>query len=299
MTAASARYTPRELVLASGGALLIQAVAAALLAGLGANAASVPRQEALPPLPSSIAVKPMLDDLPLLKLGGKKRRPKLPDLWEKPPPPVKQVEARSAPSPDAAKTPDAIPTSSVALGDAAAPPPDAEIVAKADEDLAQVDAAPPDAADIEGPGAAGGVKDGTETDPLKARAVSQYQLKILSWFNARFKRPDGELPCEELKTLSAAVSVSVGGDRSVAGYSIVRPSGNAVFDARVRSTMDSIVGQQLPPPPPLYPDILGGTVSPVFSGAGAKCAATSPPDGPAPRPGGAPAPPAPDEGAHD
>jgi len=31
------------------------------------------------------------------------------------------------------------------------------------------------------------------------------------------------------------------------------------------------VGQQLPPPPPLYPDILGSTVHPSFSGANAPC----------------------------
>ncbi len=30
-----------------------------------------------------IAVKPVMDDLPLLKLGGKKMRPKLPDMWKK------------------------------------------------------------------------------------------------------------------------------------------------------------------------------------------------------------------------
>jgi hypothetical protein len=35
--------------------------------------------------------------------------------------------------------------------------------------------------------------------------------------------------------------------------------------------MDNAVGQELPPPPPLYPDILGSTVTPRFSGANAQC----------------------------
>ena len=67
------------------------------------------------------------------------------------------------------------------------------------------------------------------------------------------------------------MSASVGPDRTVAGYSISRASGNAAFDARVKSTMDGAVGQQLPPPPPLYPDIIGSTVFPTFLGKGQKC----------------------------
>ncbi|HEY3236386.1 MAG TPA: TonB C-terminal domain-containing protein, partial [Polyangiaceae bacterium] len=173
----------------------------------------------------------------------------------------------SAPSPDALKTPEAIPSAPVS--DAQAPPPDAEIVKKLDEVLdARADVQAPNLAQ---PGSPGGVKEGTETDPLKARAVSQYQLKIAAWFNARFRPPLGELTCEELKPLTAKVSVNVGGDRSVAGYTIVRPSGNPLFDARVKSTMDGAMGQQLPPPPPLYPDILGTVVSPTFSGKHPQC----------------------------
>ena len=108
-------------------------------------------------------------------------------------------------------------------------------------------------------GLSGGVKEGTETDPLKARAVSQYKAKLTAWFNARFSPP--ELPCEELNKLSASVSVSVGGDRSVGGFTVGRASGNADFDARVQSTMQGAVGAELPPPPPLYPDILGTSLN--------------------------------------
>ena len=95
--------------------------------------------------------------------------------------------------------------------------------------------------------------------------MSQYQQKIRAWFNARFKQPT-EIPCEELKKLRASVSVSVSGERTVSGSSFGRPSGNAVFDERVRSTMDRVRGEELPPPPPLYPDILGGNVPITFQG---------------------------------
>ena len=55
--------------------------------------------------------------------------------------------------------------------------------------------------------------------------------------------------------------VSVGGDRSVQGFTVGRASGNADFDARVQSTMQGAVGAELPPPPPLFPDILEQTLS--------------------------------------
>ena len=201
--------------------------------------------------------------MPLLKLGGKKKmRAKLPDMWKKNPP-VQRFEAKSAPSPMAKKTPEAIPTTPVAELDAQAPPPDAEIAKVVDENL--LDAGPPDAEPtVEGEGTPDGVKEGTETDPLKGRAVSLYRMKILAWFNARFRQPD--IPCEELKGLNAGVAATVGGDRTVTGYSLTRPSGNPVFDAKVQSTMAGIVGQQLPPPPPLYPEILQGVVTPAFQG---------------------------------
>jgi hypothetical protein len=57
----------------------------------------------------------------------------------------------------------------------------------------------------------------------------------------------------------------------VTAFSITKPSGNAVFDAKVNSTLAGMVGQELPPPPPLYPDILGSTVTPRLSGSGVKC----------------------------
>ena len=140
---------------------------------------------------------------------------------------------------------------------AEAPPPDASIVKKVDE-TPKVDAgSPKKPRQLAEEGAEDGVKEGTEKDPLKAYAVGQYRIKISSWFYARFKWPK-EIPCDELKKLRATVVANVGGERSVTGYSIVKPSGNAIFDGRVKSTLDSIVGSgaELPPPPPNYADIL-------------------------------------------
>jgi hypothetical protein len=264
-------FTAGEISVAIVFALVIQVFFFVLLIAVGMTRLQIKPKEVESPKELPIAVKPVLDDAPLLKLGGKKVRPKLPEMWKKHDPlPVQRFEDKSAPSEKAKDDPNAIPTNSVATGDAAAPPPDAEVAKQVDETL-------PDAAvaekepDVEGPGAKDGVKEGTETDPLKARAVSQYMMKILGWFNSRFKPPVGQIPCADLKKLSAAVTASVSPDGTVTGYSMGRPSGNPIFDAKVKATMEAIVGQTLPPPPPLYPEILGSSVHPTFSGGGAKC----------------------------
>jgi hypothetical protein len=263
-------FTDRELGLALIGAAVVEVLFFVLIMAFTNRASIRPDEESISkPIP--IRVNPVIDDLPLLKLGSNKKvRAKLPDMWKKQAP-VQRMKEASAPSPHAPDRVDAIPTSSVAKGDAAAPPPDAEVVKQADELLAP-DASTLDAAsNMEGEGNPGGVKEGTETDPLKARWVSEYQMKIQAWFSARFTPPADGAPCDELKKLRCGVAANVGPDRAVAGYSITRPSGNATFDAKVKATMDSIVGQQLPPPPPLYPDILGTTVLPLFSGANSPC----------------------------
>lgn len=255
-------FPPALVAMAISFAAALEVAFFLLLVLAGQNRAFVQNAEEKERLEIPIKVQPVLDEVPLLKLGGKKKmRAKLPDMWKKNPP-VQRFEAKSAPSPMAQKTPEAIPTTPVAEGDAQAPPPDAEVAKEVDEVL--VDAGPDAEPTAEGEGTPDGVKEGTETDPLKGRAVSLYKMKIMAWFNARFRQPD--IPCEELQKLNAAVVASVGGERTVTGYSVTRPSGNPDFDAKVRSTMDAIVGQQLPPPPPLYPDILSSTASPVFQG---------------------------------
>ena len=254
-------FSPHELLLAGLLAGAVEMAFFLLIVVAGENALKVrAMKEPEPPL-VPLKVTPVLDDAPLLKLGGKKVKTKLPDMWKKNPP-VQRFQEASAPSPLAKKTPDDLPTSALAKPDAEAPPPDAEVAKEVDQTL--LDAGPDAAPTAEGEGAADGVKEGTEADPLKARAVSQYQAKIRAWFNARFSQP--EIPCEELKTLSAGVAANVGGDRSVTGFSVTRPSGNATFDGKVQSTMQGTIGQDLPPPPPLYPDILGSVIPLRFSG---------------------------------
>jgi hypothetical protein len=41
---------------------------------------------------------------------------------------------------------------------------------------------------------------------------------------------------------------------------LVSPSGNAIFDAHVTTAINNKVGQAVPPPPPLYPDILQNVI---------------------------------------
>lgn len=284
-------FLPHEVLLATAFSTLMIVGFFVLLALAGMNAHEIQAKE--PPLPEAIPmkVKPVMDDLPLLKLGGKKVRAKLPEMWKKNPP-VQRFEAKSAPSTKASKDIDNLPTSPLAKRDAEAPPPDAEVAKEVDQVL--LDAGPDAEPVVDGEGSPDGVKEGTETDPLKARAVSQYMMKLLTWFNSRFRAPAEGAPCEELKKLTAGVAVQVGGDRRIAGYSLSSPSGNPVFDAKVRSTMDNLIGQELPPPPPLYPDILGATVSPRFSGRDSPCKSSAPDSEPNPAPAPeAPAPEAP------
>ncbi|MGC4063219.1 MAG: TonB C-terminal domain-containing protein [Polyangiaceae bacterium] len=263
MAAKATLYTSRELGWAWSVAISVQMVFFTLLIVAGKSRASIKEKPVNQEKVIPIAVRPVVDDLPLLKLGGKRVRAKLPDMWKKNPP-VQRFEASSAPSPMAEQTPEAIPSTPLTKPDAAPPPPDAEVAKEVDQVLLDA-GAPPSQPNVDTEGSPDGVKGGTETDPLKARVLSQYQAKIHAWFNARFRQPT-QVDCETLKTLRASVVVSIGSDRQIVSYSIVKPSGNPTFDERVRSSMDNNVGQQLPPPPPLYPDLLNTNVRPVFQG---------------------------------
>lgn len=269
MAMASARsFSPGEIVTAISGALIMQGLLVVLML-VASSSGKLKSKEEKPAPEVPMAVKPVVDDLPLLKLGGS--APKLPDAWQKkaPLPVPTEPTDDGAPSPQAKDDPDQSAKKPLSR-DAGAPAQDAS-AAVADNSSSSSDAGPP--SEVDGPGAANGSRLGTETDPLKARALDIYRQKLLAWFNARFRLPES-IPCEELKKLSASVSASVGGDRSVGGFTISRPSGNDVFDAKVKSTMEGLVGQELPPPPQNYPDLdVGSQVTPVFSGAGAKCEA--------------------------
>jgi TonB C terminal len=263
-------FKAREVALAGLSAFLVEGVILLIWIYAGAGSAHVNAAALEEPRETPIMVKPVMDDLPLLKLGGKKRA-KLPDMWKKQAP-VQRFEETSAPSAKASKSPEALPSSKLTPIDASAPPPDAETAKQVDQQL--TDAAPDAKPTVEGEGTADGVKEGTEADPLKARAVSQYQAKLRAWFDARFRPPDppeDKAACEALRKLGASVSVSVSGERTVGGYSIGAPSGNAAFDDRVRAMLDGAKGETLPPPPPLYPDILGQSLPLRLSGQKIKC----------------------------
>jgi len=280
-------FLPQELALAFFCTCVVEVGLLGLVILAGQSRGKIVAHEADVKQEIPIAVKPIMDDLPLLKLGSKKVKAKLPDMWTKQAP-VQRFEETSAPSPKAAKTPEAIPTTPLAKPDAAAPPPDAALAKEVDQPLA--DAAPKPEANLPTEGAADGVKEGTETDPLKARAANLYRAKLLAWFQARFQAPSN-LPCDVVHGLSASATISVGPDRTITAANMGRASNNSEFDARVKTALDNFVGQQLPPPPPLYPDLSPGSLlTPSFSGKTAPCAESSPTPAPAPAPAPDPAP---------
>jgi hypothetical protein len=258
-------FLPSEIVIAAGLAVIVEASLAILIV-TAQNQTHIRSRDVAPAEPTPIEVKPVLDDLPLLKLGSKKMRAKLPDMWTKKPP-IKRYEAASAPSPKAEATKDKIPDTPLVKPNKEAPPPDAAIAKKVDESVKIPDAGHPKpvAQNLPTEGSEDGVKEGTETDPLKAFAVGQYRTKISAWFNARF-HPKDKVPCEELKKLRASVTATVSGERTVSGYTMSKASGNETFDGLVKATMDGIVsgGAELPPPPPNYADILGSTLAVGF-----------------------------------
>jgi len=268
---AARAFLPQELALSLFLAAAVEGGLVGLIVLAGQSRAQVAAHEAPPPEEVPIAVNPVLDDLPLLKLGSKKVKAKLPDMWKKLAP-VQRFEQTSAPSAKAEKTPAAIPTTPLAKPDAPAPPPDAGIAKVVDQPL--IDAAPPpkEEANLPTEGAADGVKEGTETDPLKARAANLYAAKLIGWFQVRFQRPT-DLPCDVVHALSASAQITVGPDRTITSFTFSRPSNNAEFDAKVKASLEAVVGQELPPPPPLYPDLKPSSVlTPTFSGKNAPCA---------------------------
>lgn len=273
MASTTLNFSKSEVTVAWAFAIGFELIFFGLLAWAGENRAHVVEKPPEPkPMAVPINVLPVVDDLPLLKLGSKQpQRKELPDMWKKATPtPVKRYEERSAPSTKAEDKVEELPKSKLADKDHPAPPKDAELAEKVDEKLE--DKPTEDAPSMNTEGAADGVKEGTETDPLKARAVSLYQARIAAWFNARFRPPLDAAPCETLKKLSTGVRVSVGKDRSITSFSITGPSGNATYDSKVSAFLNGLIGQELPPPPPLYPDILESSVFPRLSGANADCA---------------------------
>lgn len=215
-----------------------------------------------------VKVIPVVDlESPLLKLGSKKRAV-LPDMWKIKPPRV-HVEEKAFASTKAEKTEEAIPKDDVKMApaDAEPPPEDAEVVKDTDLEITEETDAGELAMAEEGSEL--GSKDGTEIDPLKGRAVDQYRQRLSSFLSAGFIVTGSGLPDEELTKIRVNGSVQLSG-LTVTGFTL-SPSGNATFDARATQTLQSKVGQQVPPPPENYPDILQGSVSVSFGCPPNKC----------------------------
>jgi hypothetical protein len=237
-------------------------------AGLALRASALDRPAAAPEIDRGTAlpvrITPVLDlDAPLLKLGGKRDTARLPDRWVRQAP-RPRVEQRAFASTKAGKSEHDIPPPEVkmAAADAKPPPPDAEVAKQVDTPVAAaVDAGAP--ANVDQAGHADGVKEGTETDPLKARAVDIYRAKIAAWFSSRFRVSGSGLGKDELLKYRVRATISIGPDRTVSGYTIV-PSGSAPFDQAARVTLEGAKGQSLPPPPENYPDVAQSQINVTF-----------------------------------
>lgn len=236
--------------------------------GLAAHAAGLDKKAAAPEIDRGTAIPvkvvPVLDtDAPLLKLGGKKDKLKLPDRWLRQAP-KQRVEEKAFPSTKAGKTAQDAPPKEVKVADAGTKPPpeDAELTKQVDVPLDKVvDAGPP--ANVDTEGHADGVKEGTETDPLKARAVDLYRQRLIAWFSSRFSVHGSGLPQDELVKLRCGATVQLSADRRVTSYSL-SPSGNATFDAAAKTVLESAKNESLPPPPENYPDTVQSSLSLTF-----------------------------------
>lgn len=265
-----AAFKSSEIGVAAGFALLVEGVIVALLIFADASKGLTPEMEAqLKEVP--IAVQPVLDDLPLLKQGSK-APPKLPQMWRKPIP-RPRYEDKTAASTKAEKTLEKPVEKELQKENKEVPPDDkAELAKKVEEQLKE----PPDekeAPKFNEEGAEDGDKHGTETDPLKAFVLDQYRKRLIAWFQAGFS------PTSDACEARLGVSAQIGGDGTVSSFAVSGSSGNAGFDARVKSHMQGKVGNQIPPPPPNY----SGTITNLslrFSGekacgAGSKSKAPS------------------------
>lgn len=193
---------------------------------------------------------------PVLKLGTKSPT-KLPPEWQRTRPVPTKAKA-ALPSPEAEKTPEAIPKTSVADASVAPAVVDASVIEQPNPTAQQEAGAARAVASVEGSeqGSAGG----TETDPLKGRAADRYRDELAAWFSSRF-HIQGKLPFDTLKTLHAMARVTVTADRKVGGFSLVTPSGDPIFDGEVQATLERIQssGVELPAPPEMYPEMLGSS----------------------------------------
>lgn len=255
-------FKSSEIGLATGLALLVEGALAALLIWANTSSSLVPEKEPeVKEIP--IEVQPVLDDLPLLKQGSQQKA-KLPEMWRKPQP-RPRYEDKTAASTKAEKTLDKpVEKKELQKANKEVPPDDkAELAKKVEEQIKEKPEEKPLKSTEDGH--EDGEKEGTETDPLKAFVLDQYRKKVQAWFKAGFSPPEGACDSE------LSVSAILGSDRTVTSFSVAGSSGNSSFDERVRSHMQTKVGNQVPPPPPSHPDILSTAISLRFSGKTPSC----------------------------
>ena len=193
---------------------------------------------------------------PVLKLGAKNTS-KLPSQWQRKQPVAAKTQPQSPlPSTKAEKTPGAIPTTSATV---AAPVVDAGKVDPSILTPPTDTGATASVASTEG--AEQGAANGTETDPLKARAADSYRQTLIAWFASHLEIR-GKIPFDQLKKLHVATRVEITPDRKVGGFTIVKPSGDPTLDGEVQATLSRIQssGVELPAPPPMYPEFLGSSL---------------------------------------
>jgi hypothetical protein len=256
---------PRDIALAVVVSLAAHAlvlVGARSAAGqAGAPSALEVMEEALIP----VSVVDPAQEGPLLKLGGGRSQARTAAGRDpSPAPPQASQPERAAGASDKA---------SKSAEDAPPPDPNSAPAGEAPPSLdpevpAQTNAAPsPGAEDIAsgaaGPGSPDGAPDGTETDPLKARAVDLYRARLIAWFSSRFRVSGSGLSPDELTRYKVSASVHLSSDRQIESFSI-EASGNAAFDAAARAALEAARGQALPPPPESYPDIVQRTIRLTF-----------------------------------
>ncbi len=115
---------------------------------------------------------------------------------------------------------------------------------------------------VAGPGHPDGVVGGTETDPLSPRRG----CLPLAAHRLVFRPFPGERLPPRAGDHHEAPRRRDGADRRgarVAGYT-PSSSGNAVFDAAAKAALESTRGQELPPPPENYPDLVQAQISLTF-----------------------------------
>jgi hypothetical protein len=260
----SGDFSRKEIGLAILFALLVQGGAVLSLRVAGGHGRPAIAPEVEPNAPIPVRILPVIEpDAPLLKLGGEPDPTRLPDRFI-PQAPTPRAEEKAFVSTKAGKTEDDIPPKDVKLAEPnePPPPPEAELTKQVDTPVtAETPSKPP--ANVAEEGHQDGVQGGTETDPLKARAVDLYRARIISWFSRRFRVSGSGLSAEDLAKYKVAATVELSNDRMVVGYSIA-PSGNAAFDAAARAALEGAKGAPLPPPPENYPDVVQRHISLTF-----------------------------------